>query len=139
VNNRDHKRIIYFIRNEDTGLIKIGHTKNLHQRLTHLRREENTKSIVSLALIKCSDDENARELEKDIHDIFSCFATDKSEWFVPDDLIATYIRLFAICDFPRTPKALVAYLGSSRPEGWMPRRRQNYYDTTQRTDYPLAG
>jgi hypothetical protein len=77
---------VYLIR-ADNGLYKIGLTSNIERRFNTLRAQ----SPIPLELILYVNGENARELERELHDKFS----DKrhhGEWFELSDENLAYIR-----------------------------------------------
>ncbi len=72
------KRIIYFIQAGDDGLIKIGSSTNVNQRLNALQSASPEK----LRLLVSINDNKDNSLEKQLH---SKFAKDRirGEWFNP--------------------------------------------------------
>ena len=69
-------QFIYTIRQGDTRLIKIGFSKNLHQRMESLQ----IANAMPLYLIYAWEIENAQQIEKKLHMIFIGKRL-KGEWF----------------------------------------------------------
>jgi len=79
------KDLIYFIQDEDTKYIKIGHSRNLRKRLTSMQ----TGSSSELKLLAWEDASNIGE--KQLHSIFSNCRV-RGEWFKPTVALLTYIN-----------------------------------------------
>jgi hypothetical protein len=74
---------VYFILDNDTGLIKIGQSRNPQGRLTDLK--EGHKNLVILGTIR------APLLEKELHARFAHLRV-HGEWFKPDNELAMLVN-----------------------------------------------
>lgn len=80
--NRD---LVYFIQDEDTKYIKIGHSRNLKKRLNSMQTGSSSK----LKLLVWED--VGRAGEKQLHSIFSNSRV-RGEWYKPTIALLTYIN-----------------------------------------------
>lgn len=82
---------VYFLQT-DTGVIKVGCTKNVYERIKTLRRD--TKFDFDLCRVRDYPDEIALSIEKAIIKRFEKFRIwkVKREWFVPNDEITGFIK-----------------------------------------------
>lgn len=78
---------VYFIKNPEAGLVKIGRTRNIDTRIHQLEWEYKSK----LSLIKKIPTDNAVLLEKEMHERYSDFHIE-GEWFeLPEETISKLI------------------------------------------------
>ena len=77
--------LVYFIR-EDSGNVKIGVTANLKKRLKAIQTHNPHKMAV-VKTIHCSNIQQAKKAEKELHKRFSEFRQN-GEWFkLPEPVI----------------------------------------------------
>lgn len=81
------KEYIYFIRNEDNKLVKIGKTNNLNKRLKQIKRQFTHLGLIApeLTLIEYIETENSTKLEKVTHEKFKQYRA-IGEWFDINEL-----------------------------------------------------
>lgn len=84
---------VYFMRNETTGLIKIGYSQNIKVRRKALSRETKA-NIVYLGCVL-----GTRDTERTMHNRFQAHRVG-GEWFHCDDEIIGYIQEYAFRDYP---------------------------------------
>lgn len=82
--SRNQFEFVYFIKNETTGLIKIGMTKNPHDRLLAIKTSLNTATGIDNQLryvgIICTTSTEMKVLEKRLHDKYALYRK-FGEWF----------------------------------------------------------
>lgn len=76
--------MIYFLRSEMTGNIKIGYTDMYSIRLNDLRKQHG-----ALELLGVLDGDMMRERE--LHEQFAHLRIDRTEWFRPETVLSEYI------------------------------------------------
>lgn len=81
---------VYFIENEYNGLIKIGKSKSVMERMKSLANGHKDDALCLLGRV-----EGYTEKEAELHDMFREFRV-KGEWFTPSDSILDYIDNFAL-------------------------------------------
>lgn len=75
--------IVYLLRIVDTDYFKVGISTNLHQRLDDIQ----SGMPLSVALVRSFEQENAREVERTIHQILDKYRI-RGEWFQADGDLA---------------------------------------------------
>ena len=82
-----NKEYVYFIKNEDNGLIKIGKTNNLNKRLKQIKRQFTHLGLMApeLTLIEYMETEDSTKLEKIAHEKFKQYRA-IGEWFSINEL-----------------------------------------------------
>lgn len=78
---------VYFLKNPMTGLVKVGYTGNLKQRLATLERAAGT-SLERLAIHL-----GGREYEQHLHKVMARFR-EHGEWFRPNTLIEAHAAFY---------------------------------------------
>jgi hypothetical protein len=79
VDNDDKNYVVYFIKNIETGNIKIGLTNNIETQLINLQTG-NECELKIIKTIPCESFTESRKLEASLHSIFNNFHI-RSEWF----------------------------------------------------------
>lgn len=82
--------VIYFIEDRDTGLIKIGYTITIRERLAQLRSVENNPRLRLLATTP-----GGRHLENLIH-VALDGTRHHREWFHPSDALTSLLNLACV-------------------------------------------
>lgn len=89
--------MLYFLKHVETGLIKIGRTKNKSVRLSQLIKEHGDLELVGLL-------PGYKERESELHKQFSHLQVvgvlNGVEWFAPDDELMTFIDSNASFNLP---------------------------------------
>lgn len=67
---------VYFLKDQNINLVKIGRTSQLDRRKRHLEQEYNT----TLELIHCIETTNTIKLEKEVHRLYADYRFE-GEWF----------------------------------------------------------
>jgi hypothetical protein len=95
---------VYFVRNPNTGEVKIGRSYNPEDRIKDIEREAGCKLEVMIVL-------DAPDLEKELHARFTNQRT-KGEWFKPDQEMLEFIlaQKFAAYN-PQKPEEVLRQLG----------------------------
>lgn len=82
--SRNQFEFVYFIKNETTGLIKIGMTKNPHNRLMTIRTTLNTATGINNQLkyvgLICMTSTEMKDFEKELHTKYASYRK-FGEWF----------------------------------------------------------
>lgn len=76
--------MIYFIQQEEEGNIKIGHSKNIEQRLADLQVASPYKLILLGSVV------GAYKEEQQIHQYLNYYRV-QGEWFLPSSFVKEYI------------------------------------------------
>ena len=92
--------VVYFLKARSLGLIKVGVTKNLEQRLRHLAAM-SPDALILMGLFDCH---NYGRAERELHSQFSHLRA-HGEWFNPGDDLVEWI---AMNGCPATKRVLVA-------------------------------
>ena len=76
---------VYFIRNTETGYVKIGKTKDIQKRIKDIERtfhflEQNKNKLVLEAIVLCPLYINSKKLEKYFHNYFESYHIN-GEWY----------------------------------------------------------
>jgi len=87
--NRNNAGFVYFIKNKQLSLIKIGYSKNPTKRIRDIENMSGC-DIDVLLLIPCV---LYKELEKELHDLFSNDRHRIGEWFNPSNKIKDFINI----------------------------------------------
>lgn len=77
----DSRCIVYFIRQGDSGPVKIGMTQQWSKRQAAIRMY-SPNPVTVLALVKCKDRDEMLRLEKSLHNLLADDRT-QGEWFRP--------------------------------------------------------
>lgn len=94
--------MIYFIKDNNNGNIKIGRTINLKQRFNTLNNSHSKKlSILGIIEVKkrtkkfnSFDSNRDLNMEKLLHLKFDKYRIKKTEWFLPNKEIDNYIKKY---------------------------------------------
>lgn len=81
----DKDQRVYFVRDTVTGLIKIGHTGKLAQRLRSLRSQAGNHPIDLLASVT-----GGWGIEQELHNLFRA-DLDHGEWFRPSAALNAFV------------------------------------------------
>lgn len=82
---REPDALVYFIKNEDNGHIKIGHSIDPEKRLLDLQVSNSAR----LSIISTRD--GGEPMEKHLHQKFAHLKI-RGEWFTPGDDLLAYIQ-----------------------------------------------
>lgn len=97
-NMRKKAGFVYFVRNKQLGLIKIGMTINPNKRIKDIRNMSGC-DVETLLLIPCVD---YKDLEIDLHRAFASDRHEFGEWFNPSEAIRNFINInhldFGVCE-----------------------------------------
>lgn len=89
--------MIYFLKHKETGLIKIGTTKNFDARFMSLRSKFGVLELLGLMV-------GYEEEERNLHTLFKELNVRKQlkgrEWFKADTVLLTYIKKYTSMNHP---------------------------------------